>query len=227
MRIDSIKAITNLQTNFMWKVVLDGIPTWKGSPISGTQIGANAGSEVVSTNTAVNFSNEFIITTRESSIPGKTRAKKNFRYLNKQISLPLGTTHDGVWSVKCVMPEKGFLYGRLIQWFYDVDHLSNLGSGTSATSFRTNATVSLLNLDGSVTNTAYKLFGLLPKTLPGIDDLSQESTDGHIMFDMTFAFDDILHYSGVPSTSVAEVAATTTTAKVDAINGTDYDAKYI
>ena len=164
MDVTAIKTISNLQTNFMYLAFL--------RPIAGI---------ITDTQT-------FTITTRETAVPAKTRTKIDYRFLNRQMSIRQGVTHEGEWRVTMVLEEKGTFYHDFVKWYYAVDK-----SQLNGQDYKTSVVIQLLNIDGSTTNTAYAILGIYPTNIPNLDGLNQENTEGHLTFEAVFGFDDVAH----------------------------------
>jgi hypothetical protein len=164
MNVSNIKKFSNLQTNFMFHCYTQ--------PIAGVFTAAT----------------DFTILARETSILAKTRDTINWRKNGRQTSLPFSISHDGEWVVTVNLDESAATYMDFCNWFYKVDQMK-----VNGTDYKSNAVIQLLNLDSSVTNTAFALIGIYPKTVPAVEGLNQENTEGHITFEMTFAVDDVAH----------------------------------
>ena len=162
INIDNVRALNNLQLASMYVIY---IPDFYG--------------EGDDTNL------KFTITAREANIPGKTKTGIAFRFLNKQIILPGGTEYDGEWAVTMVLNEGHEVYDEINKWVYDVDTSPLLRT------VKKDAYIFLLKTDGNTINKAFKLIGLFPKTKLPVEALSQEGTDTHVTYEITFAYDDI------------------------------------
>ena len=170
MDITSLKQVGNLQSNFMFALWIPVITLYNnGSPKT------------------VNGS-LFSILSRTAEIPALTKTYKNIRFLNRQIALPFGQTHEGEINFSIVLSEDHKLYDLLVQWFTDIDHKNYL-NGLGYNPFVT-AWLELRSMD-NVRTKIYQINGLSPKHIPALGDLSQESTDGIVTMQTAFAYDSI------------------------------------
>lgn len=186
MTVNTIKTFGNLQTTFMWTLSFDTVP------VSGTATSS-------STDATSGALAPWSMVVRTTSLPKKERAFKNFRYKNRQIAIPMGTEHEGEWKCTVVMTQTSGILQGFINWFYLVDSI-NVDAD-----YKANASLVLQNLDGSLSNSKYKIIGIYPVNVPSLEGLNQENTDGHVQFDMVFGFDDMIHQINGAQVDVSEV----------------------
>lgn len=189
MNVTDIRALGNLQTNYMWLATFGAFPTMPANAV--TSVGGDFES--------AGSGSSFTLQTRESTVPGKAKATQNFRFLNRQISMVQGTSHEGEWTATLVMAENSALYKNMVKWFYAMDYAPN------STALRSNMYIGLLSLDGSKINSRYCLVNAYPKAIPNLEGLNQENTEGYIDMAIQFAFDNI-----VPDLSYAYQSAEAT-----------------
>jgi len=120
-----------------------------------------------------------------TSIPPKDRDSTVVYTRFGSFTVPNGAVwgaHE--WPVTIMLPEGGDQLLKLAQWFNNIDNFP-------LSSLKTDATVTLLNLDKKPTNHVFIIEGIYPKKKFGIEGLSMDNVEGYITFDEIFAFDQI------------------------------------
>ena len=167
MDITSLRSFTNLQTKFMFLAKLEPIAD-------------------------LDFKN-FTILARSTSILGKRRNKVDYKFLGRQMSIPVGIAHDGSWNVTMILDEGVSEYQKFVKWFYYIDNIKKLDNEGMNADFKTNGLIKLMKLDGKSTNTVYALLGCYIGNLPNLDGLSHDDNSGHITFTANLYIDDVAH----------------------------------
>ena len=162
MSLLRLRSIGMMQKTFMWKISIPNIPDF----------GAN------------NF--EFLA--RSITIPGKTKSKDQIRYLNDFFNQPSGTTFEGEATISILLDETHTVYDNILKWYDYTDQESNVVDVEKA---KTDINISLLALDKVTVNKRFQYLGCFPLNKPEISGLDQDSSDGFIAFDVTFAVDDV------------------------------------
>ena len=122
---------------------------------------------------------------KNTSIPPKNRDSTIVYTRYGAYTVPNGAvwaSHE--WSVTIMLPEGGWQLLQLSQWFNNIDNFPLMA-------LKTDATVTLLNLDKKPTNHIFIIEGIYPKKKMGIEGLAMDNVEGYITFDTVFAFDQI------------------------------------
>ena len=167
MNITSLKSVGNLQANYMFMVYIPIVTVYENNHV------------------VVLSGSKFPVLFKTAEIPALTKTYKNVRFMNRQVAIPFGQSHEGEITFSVVMDEGLSLYDFLRRWYNSIDYKNVPGYSPFAT-----ATVSLINMEGNATKT-YQINGMSPKHIPPITDLNQDNTDGLMTLTVNFAYDSI------------------------------------
>ena len=178
MDIINLKNLGNLQANYMFVVYIPQISIYENQQvqnISGTS---------------------FSVLSRTAEIPALTKAYKNIRFLNNQVAVPFGDSHEGEITFNIVMEESHDVYDILVKWYDSLDSKNVVGYNPFATAY-----IELRDLNNQRTK-IFRINGLSPKHIPPITEMSHDNIEGFVVLATNFAFDSIdynLTESDVPS----------------------------
>jgi hypothetical protein len=138
-----------------------------------------------------------------SSVPkssrefSKIRIGRVDRTNNRQYeyTLPLPSVIEHSWNVKILLPEISNIYQLLTTWYYLLDE-----QDASLDNLKTNAQIVLYGISKNPI-VQFELIGLYPTSIPGIDDLNNDSNDSNIELDCSFAYDHI-NYLTPPTNAI-------------------------
>ncbi len=177
---NKLKSIGQFQLTHLWKIRIFK-PSGASNLISQDEI------------------DEIIITARTlTGIPGYTRNKVKFRYMDREFTVPTGMTVTGDHEFSCdvLFDEYGRIYKNLFKWYKAIPHIiSDMGLQYA----KSNGVIFLYSIDGETIRRSYEVTGIYPLEVPEMTGWDQDSMDNHLKVSLKFAFDEIIPFNNIGS----------------------------